>query len=89
MLPVADEILPQAAARLRDAPVGGELDEVGGFVVVEVVVADEPERHGRRGHPLLEVDGVEGEAVPEELDDVLVSRRSSPLGSRPEDNLTA
>ena len=72
VLPVADEIVPQAAARLGDSPVGGELDQVGGLVVVEVVVADQPERHGRRGHSFLEVDGVEGEPVAEELDDVLV-----------------
>src|SRR5205823_2298581 len=36
-LPVPDEVPPERAARLVDAPLGGELDEVGGLVVVELV----------------------------------------------------
>ena len=44
------------------------------LVVVELVARDEPELHGRGGDALLEVEGVEGEAVAEELDLVVLAR---------------
>ena len=74
-LPVADEVAAERAAGVGDPAVGGELDEVGGLLVVEVVRPDQPEPDGRRGDPLLEVVGVEAEAVAEELDHVLVAGR--------------
>ena len=74
-LPVAHEVPPEGAARLVDPPLGGELDEVGGLVLVEVVRLDEAELDRGRGDPLLEVVGVEAEAVAEELDDVVVAGR--------------
>ena len=72
-LPVADEVAAELAARIRDPPVGSELDEVGGLLVVQVVRPDQPEPNGGTGNSLLEVLGVEAEAVAEELDDVLVA----------------
>jgi hypothetical protein len=72
---VPHEIAAELAARLGNPPVGRELDEIGGLVVVEVVGADEPEPDGGGGDPLLEVVRVEAEAVAEELDDVLVAGR--------------
>ena len=50
-LPVADEVRPERAARLRDPAVRGELDEVGDLVVVEVVRRDEPQPDGRGARP--------------------------------------
>jgi hypothetical protein len=74
VFPVADEVETQAAARLRDPPVGGQLDEVGRLLLVQVVALDETELHGRRCDPLLEVERVEAEAIAEKLDDVIVAR---------------
>jgi hypothetical protein len=71
---VADEVTAKLAAGIGDAAVGRELDEIGGLLLVEVVRPDQPEADGRRGDPLLEVVGVEPEAVAEELDNVLVAR---------------
>ena len=48
-LPVAYEVAAEPAARLVDPVAPDELDEIGGLVVVELVVRDEPEldRGGR------------------------------------------
>ena len=73
LLPVADEVPPERAPRLFDPPVGRELDQVARLVVVQVVAVDEPELHGCRGHPLLEILRVEGEPVAEELDHVVLA----------------
>src|SRR5436309_14363938 len=72
-LPMAHEIAAQPAARLVDPVALDELDEIGGLVFVELVVADEPELHGGGRDALFEVGGVEAESVPEKLDDVVVS----------------
>ena len=66
--------MAEAAARLRDAAVGRELDEVAGLVGVELVPRDQLELDGGGGDPLLEVDGVEAEAIAEELDLVVLAR---------------
>ena len=42
-LPVADEVLAQAALRVVDAAVGGQLDEIGGLGLLELARLDEPE----------------------------------------------
>src|SRR5690348_737996 len=42
-LPVAYEVAPELAARFLDQPVGRELDQVVGLLVVELVVVDEAE----------------------------------------------
>ena len=55
-------------------PSRGELDQVGAFVLVQVVPRQEPELYGGGCHPLLEVLLVEREPVAEELDDVVVAR---------------
>ncbi len=73
-LPVADEVAAEAAARLLDPVAPDELDEVGRLIRVELVVRDQAEPHGRRGHALLEVFSVEAEAMVLELDDVVVAR---------------
>jgi hypothetical protein len=68
-LPVPHEVVAEGAAGLADLPVRHELDEIGGLLGLELVPPDEPELDGRRGDALLEVEGAEGEAVVEELDD--------------------
>src|SRR6188768_3429562 len=73
LLPVADEVPAERAARLLDPPVGGELDQVFGLVLVEVVALDEAELDGGGGDALLEVVCVEGEPVAEELDHVVLA----------------
>jgi hypothetical protein len=70
---VAHEVAPEAAARLLDALVGGQLDEIRRLFLVEVVALDESELDGGCDHAFLEVLGVEREAVAEELDDVVLS----------------
>ena len=55
MLPVPDEVAAERAAGLGDPAVRGQLDEVLGLLVVEVVRLDQAEPHGGRGDPLLEV----------------------------------
>src|SRR5439155_3850829 len=72
-VPVANEVLAEGAARRPDRVALHELDEVGGLVLVQLGIGDEPEAHRRRRDPLFEVDAVEGEAVAEELDDVVVA----------------
>ena len=54
-LPVADDVAAERAARLDDPAVRGELDEIGGLVVVELVPLQQAELDGRRDDPLLEV----------------------------------
>ena len=70
--PVTYEVTAETAARLVDPVALDELDEVGGLVVVELVVADETELDRRGGDAFFEVGAVEAEAVAEELDDVVV-----------------
>src|SRR3954470_15567267 len=36
-LPVADDVAAEQAARILDPPLGGELDEIGGLVLVQLV----------------------------------------------------
>jgi hypothetical protein len=83
--PVADEVEPEGAAGLVDAPVRRELDEVGGLFFLELVAAQQPELDGGGGHALLEVEGAEGEAVPKELDDEIVAGGVVGLGHEEED----
>ena len=71
---MTDEVDAQPTARLRDPPVCGQLDEVGRLVLVQVVAFDETELYRRCGDPLLEVEGVEAEAIAEEFDHVIVAR---------------
>jgi hypothetical protein len=89
VLPVADEVAAEAAPRLVDAAVGRELDEVGGLVVVQLVVGKEAEPHRRRDDALLEVDRVEAEPVSEELDDVFVAGAVVGLAHGRQDNRVA
>jgi hypothetical protein len=70
---VADEVSPEAAARLVDPIAFDELDEVGGLVVVELVITDETELYGRGRDALLEIGRIEAEAVLVELDDIVVA----------------
>jgi hypothetical protein len=74
LLPAAYDIAAERRAWVGDPAVRGELDEVGGLRLVEVVRLDqsEPDRGG--DDALLEVGGGEREAVAEELDDVVVAR---------------
>src|SRR5919198_1461470 len=72
-LPVAHEVAPELAPRLLDHAVGGELDEVFGLVLVQLVVVDQPELEGGRGDALREVGGVEAEAETEKLDHDVVA----------------
>ncbi len=74
-LPVPDEVRAERAARLCDAPVGRQLDEVGDLVLVEVVRRDEAEPDGSGRDALLEVALAEREVVAEELERVVVARR--------------
>ena len=69
-----DEVEPEAAPRIDDAPVGNELDEICGLVVVEVVRADQAEPHAGGGDPFLEVLCAELEPMAEKLDDEVVAR---------------
>ena len=85
-LPVADDVVPQQAPRLRDPALGSELDEIGGLLRVEVTGLDEAELHGGGADPLLEVNRVEAEPIAEELDDVLVARGVVRLWHEPENN---
>src|SRR5581483_10810515 len=73
LVPAADEIAAERAARLLDPGTLDELDEIGRLVVVELVLREEPELHCGGGHALLEVLGVEAEAVPEKFDEVVVA----------------
>ena len=66
-----DEVTAEVALRVADHSVRGQLDEVGGLVLVELVRGNEPELDGRGDHPLLEIGSVEAEAIAEKLDDVV------------------
>ena len=68
-----NEIEAQPATRLVDAAVGDQLDEIADLVLVQVVRSDEPDAHRGGRDPLLEVGGVELEAMAQELDDEVVS----------------
>ena len=70
---MADEVAAEGAPRLVDALLGRQFDEVGNLVLVQVIRRHEPELHCGCAHPLFEVVGVEGKAVAEELDDVVVA----------------
>src|SRR5581483_11049241 len=72
-LPVPDDVAPERGARLADAPVRGQLDEVAGLVLVQVVRLDQPQLHRGGRDALLEVLLVEAEAVAEELDDEVLA----------------
>src|ERR1700745_1113815 len=76
---MAEKVEPEPAARLRDPAVRGQLHQVSGLVLVEVVPFDKTQLHRRRGDALFEVEGVEAKAVAEELDDVIVARRVARL----------
>jgi hypothetical protein len=69
---VANEVTAEAASSLLDALVRRQLDEIRRLVLVEVVVLDQAELHRRSDHALLEILGVEGKAVAEKLDDIVV-----------------
>src|SRR5436190_4568395 len=73
-LPVPPQVAAERAPRLVDLAVGGELDEVGDLVVVELARLDKPEPHGRRRHALFEIARVEGELKADELHQKVVSR---------------
>ena len=74
-LPVADEVAPELAARFLDQAVGGQLDEILGLLLVELVVVDEAEPVGGRRDALREVGRIEAEAETEELDHDVVAGR--------------
>src|SRR3954470_6402451 len=80
--PVAHEVAPELGARRLDQAGGDEFDEVAALVLVQLVVADHAEPHGRRGDALLEVARVEPEAVVLELDVVVVPRAVVAFGHR-------
>ena len=73
-LPVPHEVAAEAAAGLRDHPVGGKLHEILGLLLVELVPVEQPELHGGGGDALLEIPRVEAETEAEELDDVVLAR---------------
>ena len=68
---MADEVAAEVAEGVADAPVGGQLDEVGSLLVVELVRGHEPELDRGRNHALLEIGAVEAETMAEKLDDVI------------------
>ena len=72
-LPVAREVAAEPRLGILDHALRGERDEVARLLLVELVRLDEPELDRGGDHALLEVAGVEGEAVAEELDDVVVA----------------
>jgi hypothetical protein len=67
-LPVADQVCAERAARFLDQAVRRELDEVGGFFLLELAGLDEAKLHRGGVHALLEIDDVEAESIAEELD---------------------
>ena len=72
-LPVADEVAPEVAARLLDRPVGRELDQVGGLVLVQLVASTRPSLTAAAVTRCSKSARVEAEAVSEELDDVVLA----------------
>ena len=82
-LPVAHEIAAEPAARLVDPVPLDELDEIGGLIFVQLVVADQPQLHRCGRDTLLEVGRVEAEPVSQKLDDVVVSGQVVGLRHRP------
>src|SRR4051812_19399742 len=73
-VPVANEILAERAARCSDRVALDELDEIAGLVLVQLGARDETQTDRRGRDAFFEIQAVEGEAVPEELDDVVVAR---------------
>ena len=73
IVPPVDEIAAERAPRLLDRIALDELDEIRRLVLVEAVAGNELELDGRRRDALLEVLGVEAEAVAEELDDIVIA----------------
>src|SRR4029078_7964034 len=85
VLPVTDDVQPEPAPRVLDAPVRDELDEVAGLLLVDVVRAYEIDAHGCGYDALFEVARRELESVAEELDDevvpgAVVGRKHEPEG---------
>jgi holliday junction DNA helicase RuvB len=66
--PVPNQVSAQRAARLGDVAVGRQLDQIGGLFLLQLARLDEAELDRGGVDALLEVDGVETEAVSEELD---------------------
>ena len=81
-LPVVDEVVAELRLRVRDASVRGQLDEVGGLVLLELARLHEAELHGCGVHALLEIRLVEAEPIAEELDDEVVAGEVIGLGHR-------
>ena len=79
-LPVVDEVVAELRLRVRDASVRGQLDEVGGLILLELARLHEAELHGRCVHALLEIRLVEAEPIAEELDDEVVAGEVIGLG---------
>jgi single-stranded-DNA-specific exonuclease RecJ len=79
-LPMPHEVVAERASRLFDDAVGSQLHEVAGLVRLELAGLDQSEPDRGRIDALLEVDRVEREAVPEELDDVVIAREIVRLG---------
>jgi len=74
-LPVTDEVAAELAPGLLDHAVRGQLDEVLGLLVVQLVVVHEAEPERGRADALREVGRVEAEAEAQELDDDVVTGR--------------
>ena len=80
---MADDVLTEARTRAVDPVSLDELDEVGGLVIVQLVVGDETELHGRGRHAFLEIRRVEAEPAAEVLDDVVLAGHVVRLGGHP------
>src|SRR5207244_4870622 len=65
VLPVANEIAAERAARLLDGVALHELDQVGRLVVVQLVACQQAELDGGCRDPLLAVGRVTAETIPE------------------------
>jgi hypothetical protein len=73
-LPVTDEVFAEPASWLLDPRLRGELDKVRDLGRVKLFSVDESEPYSCGVDALLEVNGIEGKAVTEELDDEVVAR---------------
>src|SRR5215468_9692795 len=71
---MAHEVVAERAARRLDRVALDELDEVGRLLLVQFRAGHEAEPYRGGGDALLEVEAAEGEAIAEELDDVVVAR---------------
>ena len=81
-LPVVDKVVAELRLRVSDPSVRGQLDEVGGLVLLELACLHEAELHGRGVDALLEIRLVEAEPIAEELDDEVVAGEVIGLGHR-------